>query len=127
MTGLPNRRQFLHLPARGPTLGRPGAQQALLYIHVEGCKRINDTLGHVVGDQLLMVVAERVKECLCTTDLIACVSPDYFSVLLHNVSTPDVAGRLAQRILQALGTPSPWPDRRFSSRRISGSRSACRR
>jgi diguanylate cyclase (GGDEF)-like protein len=105
LTGLPNRRQFLHLLAQGPALGRPGAQQALLYIHVEGYKRINDTLGHVVGDQLLIAVAERVKQCLRTTDLIARVSPDDFSVLLHNVGTPDVAGRLAQRILQALGTP----------------------
>ena len=40
-----------------------------------------------------------------TTDLIARINPDEFSVLLHNAGTPDVAGRLAQRILQALGTP----------------------
>ncbi|MEK7347997.1 MAG: bifunctional diguanylate cyclase/phosphodiesterase, partial [Candidatus Eisenbacteria bacterium] len=54
---------------------------------------------------LLTVVAERIKQCLRTTDLIARVSPDEFSVLLHNVGAPDIAGRLAQRILQALKAP----------------------
>ena len=105
VTGLPNHRQFLRLLAQGLATGRAGAQQALLCIDVDGFKRINDTLGHVVGDQLLKVVAERVKQCLRTTDLIARVSPHEFSALLHNVGTPDIAGRLAQRILQALGAP----------------------
>jgi len=105
VTGLPNRRQFLRLLAQGPAPGRAGAQQALLCIDVDGFKRINDTLGHVIGDQLLKVVVERVKQCLRTTDLIARVSPDEFSVLLHNVGAPDIAGRLAQRILKALEIP----------------------
>ncbi len=105
VTGLPNRRQFLRMLAQGSAPGRAGAQQALLYIEADGFKRINDTLGHVVGDQLLTVIAERIKQCLRTTDLIARVGLDEFSVLLHNVGTPDIAGRLAQRILQALKAP----------------------
>ena len=105
VTGLPNRRQFLRLLAQGLAPGRAGAQQALLYIDVDGLNRINDTLGHVVGDQSLRVVAGRVKQCLRTTDLIARVSSNEFSVLLHNVGAPDIAGCLAQRILQAVGTP----------------------
>ena len=105
VTGLPNHRQFLRLLAQGLATGRVGAQQALLCIDVDGFKRINDTLGHVVGDQLLKVVAERVKQCLRTTDLIARVNPHEFSALLHNVGTPDIAARLAQRIIQALGAP----------------------
>lgn len=105
VTGLLNRQQFLRLLAQGPEPGRAGAQQALLCIDVDGIKRINDTLGHVVGDQLLTVVAERIKQCLRTTDLIARVGPDEFSVLLHNVGRSDIAGRLAQRILLALKAP----------------------
>lgn len=106
VTGLPNRRQFLRLLTQGPSPGRAaGAQQALLYLDVDGFKQVNDTFGHVVGDQLLTVVAERVKQCLRTTDLIARVSPNEFSVLLCNVGAPDIAGRLAQRILQAMGAP----------------------
>lgn len=105
VTGLPNRRQFLHLLAQDLAPNRTGAQKALLYIDVDGFKRINDTLGHIVGDQLLKAVADRIKQCLRTTDLIARVGPDEFSVLLHNVGTPDIAGRLAQRILRTLKTP----------------------
>lgn len=102
VTGLPNRRQFVRLLAqrRDPT-----RQQALLYIHVDGCKRINDTLGHVVGDQLLKAVAERITKCLRTTDLIARMGSDEFSVLLHNVGTSEMAARLAQRMLHALKAP----------------------
>jgi diguanylate cyclase (GGDEF)-like protein len=105
VTGLPNRRQFLRLLMQNLAPGRTGAQQALLYIDVDGFKRINDTLGHIVGDQLLKAVADRIKQCLRTTDLIARVGPDEFSVLLHNVGTPKIAAVLAQRILQALRAP----------------------
>jgi diguanylate cyclase (GGDEF)-like protein len=103
VTGLPNRRQLLRLLSAGGPAG--GAPHALLYIYLDGFKRVNDTLGHVVGDQLLTVVVDRIKQCLRTTDLIARVGPDEFSVLLHNVRTHEIAGRLAQRILQALQAP----------------------
>lgn len=105
VTGLPNRRQFLRLLMQGRGAARDGVQQALLYIDVDGFKRINDTLGHVVGDQLLKSVAGRIKQCLRTTDLIARVGPAEFSVLLHNVTAPGIAGLLAQRILAALRKP----------------------
>lgn len=105
VTGLPNRRQLLRLLMEGLGAGRGPAQQALLYIDVDGFKRINDTLGHVVGDQLLNVIAGRIRQCLRATDVIARVGAAEFSVLLHNVGTPDIAGRLAQRILQAVQAP----------------------
>ncbi|MDH5625450.1 MAG: EAL domain-containing protein, partial [Nitrospira sp.] len=104
-TGLPNRRQFLRQLLHGFVPGQAGASKALLYIDVDGFKRINDTLGHVAGDQLLKILADRVKQCLRTTDLIARVGPDEFAVLLQNVGTPEIAGRLAQRILQAVQAP----------------------
>jgi len=103
VTGLPNRRQFLRLLLRGVEAGR--ARQALLYIYLDGFKRVNDTLGHVVGDQLITIVAGRIKQCLRTTDLIARVGPDEFSALLPTVGTPEITGRLAQRILQAVKAP----------------------
>jgi diguanylate cyclase (GGDEF)-like protein len=103
VTGLPNRQQLLRLLSEGGPAS--GGRHALLYIYLDGFKRINDTLGHVAGDQLLMVVAGRIKQCLRTTDLIARVGPDEFSALLHNVGTPEIAGRLAQRILHALKAP----------------------
>jgi diguanylate cyclase (GGDEF)-like protein len=105
VTGLPNRRQLLRLLAGRLGPGRTDLPKALLYIDLDGFKRINETLGQVVGDQLLKVVADRIKQCLRTTDVIARVGSDEFSVLLHNVSTPEIAGRLAQRILRALQSP----------------------
>ena len=103
VTGLPNRQRLLRVLSES----RPadGVRHALLYIYLDGYKRVNDTLGHVAGDQLLTVVAGRIKQCLRTTDLIARVGPDEFSALLRNVSTPEIAGRLAQRILHALKAP----------------------
>jgi diguanylate cyclase (GGDEF)-like protein len=105
VTGLPNRRQLLQLLARSLTGENAGIPRALLLIDLDGFKRINETLGHVVGDQLLKAVAERIAKCLRTTDLIARVGPDEFSVLLHNVKEPEIAGRLAQRILRSLQAP----------------------
>jgi diguanylate cyclase (GGDEF)-like protein len=103
VTGLPNRRQFLRLLSRGRAANP--SRQALLYIYLDGFKRVNDTLGHVFGDQLITIVAGRIKKCLRTTDLIARVGPDEFSALLPTVGTPEIAGRLAQRILQAVKAP----------------------
>lgn len=105
VTGLPNRRQLLRLVLRGAGWGRSGGQRALLYVALDGFKRINDTLGHVVGDQLLTTVAERIKQCLRTTDIVARIGPSDFAVVLNNVVAPDIAGRLAQRLLQGVTAP----------------------
>ncbi|HXF92476.1 MAG TPA: EAL domain-containing protein [Nitrospiraceae bacterium] len=103
VTGLPNRRQFVRLLGQQLTNGAPvDHRKALLFLDLDGFKLINDTLGHVVGDQLLKAVAARLKQCLRTTDTIARLGPDEFSVLLQNITSPDVAGRLAQRILDTL-------------------------
>jgi diguanylate cyclase (GGDEF)-like protein len=106
VTELPNRRHFLRLFTERVSKGRPGRSLALLYIDVDGFKRINDTLGHVAGDGLLRAVAERIKKCLRTGDLIARVGSDEFAVLLTNIATKsEVAENLAQRILLRLKRP----------------------
>lgn len=106
LTGLPNRRQFVRLIdqqcGKRQSAERP---KALLVLNLDSFKLVNDTLGHVVGDQLLKAVATRLKDCLRPTDTIARLGADEFSVLLERVSAPDVAARLAQRILQALTPP----------------------
>jgi diguanylate cyclase (GGDEF)-like protein len=105
VTGLPNHRRLLNLLQEDVAAGRDGGQRVLLCIGLDGSKRVNDTLGHVVADQLLMAVAKRIKQCLRAADVVARAGPDGFSVLLHNMVSPDIAGRLAQRILQAFTTP----------------------
>ncbi len=106
LTGLPNRRQFVRMIGQ-QCGGHRSAERgrALLVLNLNSFKLINDTLGHVVGDQLLKAVASRLKECLRPTDTIARLGADEFSVLLDRISAPDVAARLAQRILDALTPP----------------------
>jgi len=106
LTGFPNRRQFVRMIGQ-QCGGRRSAERprALLVLNLDSFKLINDTLGHVVGDQLLKAVASRLKECLRPTDTIARLGADEFSVLLDRISAPDVAARLAQRILHALTPP----------------------
>ncbi len=89
---------------------------ALLYLDLDNFKRINDTLGHSLGDDLLKVVASRITEVLRPTDLlaraessavdsVARIGGDEFCLILKSLSTPMDAGRVAQRILDALRQP----------------------
>jgi diguanylate cyclase (GGDEF)-like protein len=89
---------------------------ALLYLDLDNFKRINDTLGHAIGDELLKVVASRIAEVLRPTDLlaradghdiesVARIGGDEFCLILKSLSTPMDAGRVAQRILEVLRQP----------------------
>ena len=88
---------------------------ALLYLDLDNFKRINDTLGHALGDDLLKVVAARIAEVLRPTDVlaraesdvesVARVGGDEFCLILKNLSSPMDAGRVATRILEILRQP----------------------
>ena len=105
LTGLPNRRHLLRLLAHGSHPARSHAPKSLLYIDLDGFRLVNETLGQMASDQLLRAVADRMKRCLRTSDVIARVGPYELSILLPTVGTTAVAGRLAQRILDALASP----------------------
>ena len=103
VTGLPNRRQLVRLMAQQLGDGQPvGDQKGLLLIGLDGFKLINDSLGVVAGDQLLRAVTTRLQKCLWTTDTVARLGADEFSVLMQTAASPELAGRLAQRILDAM-------------------------
>ncbi|MEU7908387.1 EAL domain-containing protein [Actinoplanes sp. NPDC049118] len=106
LTGLANRVLFAdrldHALARG---ARDGAVVGVLFIDLDDFKIINDTLGHAVGDQLLIAVAERIAGALRADDTAARLGGDEFAALVENVQDPGAVEETATRILAALAEP----------------------
>jgi diguanylate cyclase (GGDEF)-like protein len=100
LTRLANRTAFAE--AVTATLGTPHV--AVLLIDLDDFKTVNDTLGHGVGDALLVKVAERLRGAVRPGDLVARLGGDEFAVLLRGVS-PEDAGHFAERVLAAVGRP----------------------
>ncbi|MDZ4200856.1 MAG: diguanylate cyclase [Gallionella sp.] len=103
LTKLPNRVLFADRLARALLLAnRNETKVALLFLDLDKFKSINDTLGHLVGDQLLQSVAERLKGCVRESDTICRQGGDEFLILLEDVSdVADVDG-VAQKIIAAM-------------------------
>jgi diguanylate cyclase (GGDEF)-like protein/PAS domain S-box-containing protein len=78
-----------------------GAAVTVLHLDLDGFKRVNDSLGHLAGDQLLVQVADRITACVRADDLVARFGADEFGVLL----TEDAADEVARRILDRLEAP----------------------
>ncbi|TMH04307.1 MAG: EAL domain-containing protein [Betaproteobacteria bacterium] len=105
LTGLPNRLSFMERLSAQLELARvSGAQLALLFIDLDHFKRVNDSLGHLVGDTLLQTVAARISGCLRASDLVARFGGDEFMVLLPDASRDDVA-EVALKLLNAVEVP----------------------
>jgi diguanylate cyclase (GGDEF)-like protein/PAS domain S-box-containing protein len=103
LTGLPNRVLFHErLDAALAETSRRGGTLAVHCLDLDHFKSVNDTLGHPVGDDLLRVVAERLKGCLGDRDLVARLGGDEFAVIQMNVAHPGEAGDLAARMITAL-------------------------
>ncbi len=107
LTGLPNR-GFLRdrLDRVLGTLQRdPERRCALLYLDVDRFKVINDSIGHLAGDDFLKAIAGRLLYCVRDPDMVARLSGDEFAILLEDVPLPETAAKVAQRILRVLGAP----------------------
>ncbi len=106
LTGLPNRRllldHFNHAAARG---ARQGSQMALLFLDLDGFKTVNDTLGHVTGDQLLKQVAVRLADCVRTSDTVCRYGGDEFVVLLAEIGSQQCAVATARKIRAVIAEP----------------------
>ena len=84
---------------------RSGTQLALMYLDMDRFKVINDSLGHVAGDQLLQTVANRLRNCLRDSDTLARVGGDEFNLLVPEVSGRVDAIRLVEKVIANLKDP----------------------
>jgi diguanylate cyclase (GGDEF)-like protein/PAS domain S-box-containing protein len=105
LTGLPNRNQLdQHVKAALSLARRNGEHLALMFLDLDHFKDINDTLGHSVGDALLIEVAKRLKKVLREEDTVTRLGGDEFILLLPS-SNADGAGHVAEKILQTIARP----------------------
>jgi diguanylate cyclase (GGDEF)-like protein len=103
LTGLSSRGLFLERLAE--ELERAAAPLALLFLDLDRFKDVNDSLGHSVGDQVLMVTADRVRHALRADDLAARFGGDEFAVMLPAVSGAADAVAVAERVIAMMGEP----------------------
>jgi diguanylate cyclase (GGDEF)-like protein/PAS domain S-box-containing protein len=116
LTGLPNRLLFIDRLERlvEHTKRHKDYLFAVLFLDLDGFKMINDSMGHVIGDQLLVGVANRLEECLRVTDTvtrleklftIARLGGDEFTILLDQIEDPSDVTLVAERIMKTLASP----------------------
>ncbi len=107
LTGLPNRTLLTnHLKlAVEHSKRRPDYRFAALFLDLDRFKVINDSLGHIAGDQLLVQLARRLEECIRTTDTVARLGGDEFAILLSDIEDYADAVRVAERIHAELARP----------------------
>ncbi len=107
LTGLPNRALFMNRLEHGLHLAsrRQDFAFAVLFLDLDRFKVINDSLGHLLGDQLLIAIAQRLKAPLRLGDTIARLGGDEFAILLEGISDVSEAREIAERLQQALRAP----------------------
>ncbi|KAF1042512.1 MAG: putative signaling protein [Herbaspirillum frisingense] len=103
LTGLPNRALLSDRIQHAIQVARRnGKPFAVLFMDLDGFKGINDTLGHAVGDGLLVAVAQRIRACIRGEDMVARIGGDEFVVVMGNLPSPEVVEHLSENILAAL-------------------------
>lgn len=106
LTGLANRSALIEALARAASRARRhGEAFALFYLDLDGFKDVNDTLGHVVGDQLLMFVADRLRHRCARAQVVARLGGDEFAVLLQGLTEVEDAAAYAEDLIAHIGSP----------------------
>jgi len=107
LTGLPNRALFMDRLRQTLARQRRNKEQvsAVCFLDLDRFKVVNDSLGHVVGDLLLIAVARRLERCLRPADTLARLGGDEFTVLVEDVADAAVGSAFAQRLLRELEAP----------------------
>ena len=109
LTGLPNRNSLAaRLEHAIMRVTRSGDRLALLFIDLDRFKKVNDTLGHAAGDEVLRQAAARIRACVREVDTVARLGGDEFVVLLETDVRPDTPSIIGERIRAAFQTPFDW-------------------
>lgn len=106
LTGLSNRVSLKDRLEHALALARrESSRVALLFIDLDRFKSINDTLGHHVGDELLIAVSQRLRQCVRESDLVARLGGDEFVVMLPGLDQSAAAASVAEKIVASIGEP----------------------
>ncbi len=105
LTGLPNRTQLVEHIDHALKWGRRGDKVCVLFIDLDRFKNVNDTLGHLMGDELLKAVADRLRDNVRKPDLVARLGGDEFVVLQVTPQPSQAAAELASRLIASLSEP----------------------
>ncbi len=105
LTDLPNRVFVREEAARLESHIRRGEKVAVLCLDLDHFKAVNDTLGHGIGDRVLVTVAERLREAARETDIVSRLGGDEFAILIHDLEHPQDAAAVADRIVRAVAQP----------------------
>lgn len=106
LTGLPNR-TMMHLTL-DKMLQRAVEEESIaawLYVDLDGFKKVNDTLGHAAGDQVLIETARRLQSAVRKSDLVARLGGDEFVIILEQILDESSADKIAEKIVQMIGEP----------------------
>ena len=107
LTGLPNRAYFMARleQALEKVRDNPSYKVSVLFIDLDRFKIVNDSLGHQIGDELLMGIADRLRECLRPSDMVARLGGDEFTILVEGKYEPREVVRIAERIREKFLSP----------------------
>jgi diguanylate cyclase (GGDEF)-like protein len=105
LTDLPNRALFHEQLKRELACVAPGEHLAVFYIDIDEFKSINDSLGHLIGDELLKSVAVSLSRCVGANNFVARLGGDEFAILQTAVKTPDDVTNLVTRVFDAIRSP----------------------
>jgi diguanylate cyclase (GGDEF)-like protein len=105
LTDLPNRVLLHERLSQALSDLPPDRQLAVLYLDLDHFKGVNDTLGHQIGDDLLKMIAARLRGCVGEDDTVARVGGDEFAIIRTGIGQPDDAAALARRICEAVKQP----------------------
>ena len=107
LTGLPNRKMFMQRLTAALSLAKRnrGYKVSVLFIDLDRFKYVNDSLGHLIGDRLLIGISERLRECMRPSDMVARLGGDEFTILVEGKYDISEVIRIAERIQHKFSMP----------------------